>query len=719
MKKHALGFLFVLTSFCSFAFEGMWIPSVLNAAFDDMKANGLKLSQEEIYSINHTSLKDGIVLFGGGCTGEMVSSEGLLFTNHHCGFDNIQYHSSVEHDYLKNGFWAMSREQELACPGLTATFVLEMRDVTDEVLKGMEGVEEKDRPAKMKELFTAIAKKAKSENKCDGFVRGFNYNTQFFLVLTKTYTDVRLVGAPPSCIGKFGGDTDNWVWPRHTGDFSVFRIYANENNEPADYASTNKPFKPAHHFPISLKGVKEGDFTMVYGFPGRTEHLLTSAGVAYNHEQLAPMRINFREKNLEVINAAMKSSDALRIKYAAKQSSVANAYKKWQGQELGLNKFNAIQLKQAEEAKWLEIAKISNKELEYSNILSTIDKLYKDYYSVNMAAAAYAEFVFNGPEIFQLYQDFNDVYAQSAQLKKGNQWEGRMKDFLETAKAFYKDYDLETDKKRFLAMAPLFEQFTKGAVHFEHTKLSREAAADLWFSQALIADSSAFLGMIRSFSKDTFVSMSGKSKKYAKRLSKEYLYAQALALNDYYKNTLVPAKREFTTKHDQLMEKYVFLLEEMRGKKEKWCDANSTLRLTYGRVEGSAPVDGMAYTPFTTGQGILDKNSTGNPDFEINDRLKTLLQNKEFGSYGVNGTLPVCFTGSNHTTGGNSGSPALNANGEWIGINFDRTWESTMSDLYFNAEICRNVMADARYVLWVIDIYAGAGHLLKEMTIRR
>jgi hypothetical protein len=234
-----------------------------------------------------------------------------------------------------------------------------------------------------------------------------------------------------------------------------------------------------------------------------------------------------------------------------------------------------------------------------------------------------------------------------------------------------------------------------------------------------VADSAAFLGMIRSFSKDTFVSMSGKSKKYAKRLSTEYLYVQAKALNDYYTNTLVPAKREFTSKHDQMMEKYVFLLEEMRGKKEKWCDANSTLRLTYGRVEGSAPVDGMAYTPFTTGQGILDKNSTGNPDFEINDRLKMLLQNKEFGSYGVNGTLPVCFTGSNHTTGGNSGSPALNGNGEWIGINFDRTWESTMSDLYFNSEICRNVMADARYVLWVIDIYAGAGHLLKEMTIRR
>jgi hypothetical protein len=719
MKKHTLSFLFILTSFYSFAFEGMWIPSVLNAAFDDMKANGLKLSKEEIYSINNTSLKDGIVIFGGGCTGEMVSNEGLLFTNHHCGFDNIQYHSSVEHDYLKNGFWAMNREQELACPGLTATFVIEMRDVTDEVLKGMIGVDDKDRAAKMRDLFNTIANKAKEESKCEGFVRGFNYNTQFFLVLTKTYTDVRLVGAPPSCIGKFGGDTDNWVWPRHTGDFSVFRIYANDKNEPAEYSATNKPFKPAHHFPISLKGVKEGDFTMVYGFPGRTEHLLTSAGVAYNHEQLAPMRIDFREKNLSVINAAMKSSDALRIKYAAKQSSVANAYKKWQGQELGLNKFNAIQLKKDEEAKWLEIAKLSNKELEYSNLLSTIDKLYKDYYGVNMAAAAYSEFVFNGPEIFALYQDFHEIASEEAKLKKGNQWEGKMNEFLETAKAFYKDYDLETDKKRFVAMSSMYEQFTKGVIHFEHSKLSREAAADLWFKQSLVADSAAFLGMIRSFSKDTFVSMSGKSKKYAKRLEKEHLYAQALALSNYYMNTLVPAKREFNAKHDQLMEKYVFLLEEMRGKKEKWCDANSTLRLTYGRVEGSSPVDGMAYTPFTTGQGILDKNSTGNPDFEINDRLKMLLKNKEFGSYGVNGNLPVCFTGSNHTTGGNSGSPALNGDGEWIGINFDRTWESTMSDLYFNSEICRNVMTDARYVLWVIDIYAGAGHLLEEMTIRR
>ena len=281
------------------------------------------------------------------------------------------------------------------------------------------------------------------------------------------------------------------------------------------------------------------------------------------------------------------------IKYASKQSSVANAYKKWQGQELGLNKFNAIQLKKDEEAKWLEIARLSNKELEYSNLLSSIDKLYKDYYGVNIAAAAYAEFVFNGPEVFQLYQDFNEIRVQGGQLKKGNQWEGKMNEFLETAKAFYKDYDLETDKKRFVAMSSMFEQFTKGVIHFEHSKLSSEAAADLWFKQSMVADSAVFLGMIRSFSKDTFVKMSGKSKKYAKRLSAEYLYAQAIALNDYYKNTLVPSKREFNIKHDQSMEKYVFLLEEMRGKKEKWCDANSTLRLTYGRVEGSAPVDGM------------------------------------------------------------------------------------------------------------------------------
>jgi hypothetical protein len=528
-----------------------------------------------------------------------------------------------------------------------------------------------------------------------------------------------LVGAPPSCIGKFGGDTDNWVWPRHTGDFSVFRIYANDKNEPAEYSASNKPFKPAHHFPISLKGVKEGDFTMVYGFPGRTEHLLTSAGVAYNHEQLAPMRIDFREKNLEVINAAMKSSDALRIKYAAKQSSVANAYKKWQGQELGLNKFSAIQLKKDEEAKWLETAKLSNKELEHSNLLSTIDKLYKDNYGVNMAAAAYSEFVFNGPEVFQLYQDLQAILNQGPQLKKGGKWEERMNFFLETAKAFYKDYDLQTDKKRFLAMSSLFEQFTKGAIHFEHSKLSREAAADLWFNESLIADSSAFLGMIRSFSKDSFVTTSGKSKKYAKRLNEEYLFIQASELNDYYLNTLVPSKREFNAKHDQLMEKYVILLEEIRGKKEKWCDANSTLRLTYGKVEGSAPVDGMAYTPFTTGQGILDKNSTGNPDFEINDRLKMLLKNKEYGSYGSNGTLPVCFTGSNHTTGGNSGSPVLDENGYLMGLNFDRTWESTMSDYMFDPNRCRNVVVDIRYVMWVMDKYAGAKHLVDEMVLMK
>jgi len=710
MKKLSLLALSLLVYASSFAFEGMWIPSVLNAAFDDMKANGLKLTAEQIYSINHSSLKDGVVIFGGGCTGELVSNEGLLFTNHHCGFDYIQYHSSVEHDYLRDGFWAMSREEELACPGLTATFVVEMRDVTEQVLSALKEANNPDELASIKKnIIQKLVGEAIQGTKYDGFVRGFNYNTQYFLVITKTYTDVRMVGAPPSCIGKFGGDTDNWVWPRHTGDFSVFRIYANGENEPAAYNKENKPFTPNHFFPISLKPVQEGDFTMVYGFPGRTEHLLTSAGVAYNHEQLAPMRIEFREKNLEVIDAAMRSSQKRRIQYAAKQSDVANAYKKWKGQELGLNKYNAIQLKRDEEA---QLQLIANGEAnvggKYSTLLGRIDSLYKVHYNNNIATAAYTEFVFYGPEVFQFYQKLSQLLAERPTLEKEGKWSGALKVYLAETRLFYKDYDVQVDEQRFVALAPLFERFTRGVFQFEDPKLSREAIAHKWFSQSLIADSTKFFQLINLSS----------SKKLEKLLAKDYLYTTSLGLDEYYNKTLVPRKRQFNGLHDALMEQYVFLLADLRGK-EKWCDANSTLRLTYGKVEGSAPVDGMKYTPFTTGQGILDKNSTGNPDFDINEKLKGLLMSKSYGNYAVNGTLPVCFTGSNHTTGGNSGSPALNGNGELIGINFDRTWESTMSDIYFNSEICRNVMVDAHYVLWVIDVYAGAGHLLKEMQLVR
>lgn len=711
MKKLSLLALGLLVYASSFAFEGMWIPSVLNAAFDDMKANGLKLTAEQIYSINHSSLKDGVVIFGGGCTGELVSNEGLLFTNHHCGFDYIQYHSSVEHDYLRDGFWAMSREEELACAGLTATFVVEMRDVTEQVLAALKEAKNPDELAAIKKnVIQKLVGNAIQGTKYDGFVRGFNYNTQYFLVITKTYTDVRMVGAPPSCIGKFGGDTDNWVWPRHTGDFSVFRIYANADNEPAAYNKENKPFTPKHFFPISLKPVQEGDFTMVYGFPGRTEHLLTSAGVAYNHEQLAPMRIAFREKNLEVIDAAMRSSQKRRIQYAAKQSDVANAYKKWKGQELGLNKYNAIQLKRDEEAQYQIIANgEANLGTTYSSLLARIDSLYKVHYNNNIATAAYTEFVFYGPEVFQFYQKLAQLLAERPSLEKEGKWNGALKVYLAEARLFYKDYDVQVDEQRFVALAPLFERFTKGVFQFEDPKISREAVAHQWFSHSLIADSTKFFQLIHL----------PNSKKLEKLLSKDYLYNTSLKLDDYYNKTLVPRKRQFNGLHDALMEQYVFMLADLRGSKEKWCDANSTLRLTYGKVEGSAPVDGMKYTPFTTGQGILDKNSTGNPDFDINEKLKGLLMSKSYGSYGVNGTLPVCFTGSNHTTGGNSGSPALNGNGELIGINFDRTWESTMSDIYFNSEICRNVMVDAHYVLWVIDVYAGASHLIKEMQLVR
>lgn len=718
MKRTLLTLSFLVLVLFSLAFEGMWIPSMLDAVHDDMKAKGLKLSKEEIYSLNNSSLKDGIVLFGGGCTGELVSKEGLLFTNHHCGFDFIQYHSSLEHDYLKDGFWAKNRSEELPCPGLTATFIVEMRDMTSEVLTQLKEIPDakNNLASALNSIYANILNKAELPKNCKAVIRSFNYNTQYFMVVSKTYTDVRWVGAPPSCIGKFGGDTDNWVWPRHTGDFSVFRIYANEENEPADFSASNKPFQPKHFFPISLKGTQAGDFTMIYGFPGRTEHLLTSAGVKYNHEYLAPMRIEFRKKNLEVIDAAMRSSDQLRIQYAAKQSDVANAYKKWQGQVLGLNKFNAITLKEKEETQWSSIAKSKDMEASYQDLLERIHKMYlaPENLQVNLYLAAYTEFVFYGPEIFGMYQSLAEIINSPTILQdlKGNKFQSQSEEWMKAVRLIMKDFDKSTDCKRLLALAPIWEKYTKGVVHFEDRKLSREMAAQQWYNSSLVLDTAMVFDVLRN---TNFISTK-KLVKLKKKLEKDVLYNKSMELEKAY-DTWIPLKKNINNTTETLMRDYTFFIQDLRGDKEKWADANSTLRLTYGQVEGSAPVDGMAYTPFTTSQGILDKFSTGNPDFDINTKLYELLSKKDFGKYGVNGLLPVCFTGSNHTTGGNSGSPALNGNGELIGINFDRTWESTMSDIYFNSEICRNVMVDSRYVLWVIEVYGGAGYLLDEMTL--
>lgn len=697
--------LFICVSTKLFATEGMWIPSVLNAVYDDMKAYGLQLSQEDLYSVNHSSLKDAIVLFGGGCTAEIVSNNGLLFTNHHCGFDYIQFHSSLQHDYLKDGFWAMNAQEELVCNGLSVVFIVRMDDVTETIRKGIkQGMSQKEVDLLIGANKKSVEANYKSSNSGLGVqIKAFNYGNQYFAIVTKTYNDVRLVGAPPSAIGKFGGDTDNWVWPRHTGDFSVFRIYADSNNEPAAYSKDNVPFKPAHFLPINIDGADQGDFSMVYGFPGRTDHMLTSYAVDYTMNKSNPMKISMRDKSLAIIDAHMANSDATRIQYAAKQSGIANAWKKWKGQQLGLINFDALGQKRMQESLFREKTK-EDQYAQYANVLNKLDSLYKLMEPYAIGREAFVEYMYYGPELFDFSYKFHDLVQNYDTLKVKGKLDESIKTLKADARLFYKDFNKSVEYE-------LWNTLTNGFMHYNQTDagwLNHTPA--LAFKneasfQSIFMDSTALFKLLDSF-----------GKKSIKKLNKDYFYSNATLMYEAYNKKIMPRYAEVLTQINFYMQQYTEATAKMFPGKQ-WADANSTLRITYGKVDGSEPRDGEMYKYYTTADGILEKYRTKNPDFELNSRLISLFEKREYGNYGENGELRICFTGSNHTTGGNSGSPALNAKGELTGINFDRSWESTMSDITYNPEICRNIMVDARYVLWVIDVYADADYLLKEMKL--
>lgn len=702
MKKLHLG-LFLLSFFSIQAKEGMWIPSVLSAVYDDMQAAGIQLTEEDLYSVNQSSLKDAIVLFDGGCTGEIISNEGLMLTNHHCGFDYIQFHSSLQHDYLKNGFWAMNRSEELICEGLSVVFVVRMDDVTMRMRDGIkEGMSMMEMDALLLKNKKIVEEEYKTKHPKLGLqIKAFNYGNQYFAIVTKSYNDVRFVGAPPSEIGKFGGDTDNWVWPRHTGDFSMFRIYADKNNEPAGYSKDNVPFKPAHFLPVNLGGVKEGDFSMVYGFPGRTDHLLTSYAVDFVMNQSNPMRIDFRDQTIAVLEGKMRSSDALRIKYAAKQSDVANAWKKWKGQQIGLVNFEAIAQKQKFESEFSE--KTKQKEfLMYGDILPNLKTNIELMNPYSMASAKFVEYFYYGPELYKFSYRFNDLIENYDTLKANGKLKASIDDLKKGARLFYKDFDLETEKAIFTKLHPLYT-VKYGTLNSG----SSVSTTTIVYDKSVYRDSTILFKLLDKLGKGSI-----------KKMKSDYFYLNAMNMMNDFNNNVRPKLAEYQKQVDFYMHQYTSAMMKMFPS-DYWSDANSTLRISFGKVDGSEPRDGEVYKYFTTADGILDKNATRNPDFELNDRLKSLLSKREYGQYAENGELHVCYTGSNHTTGGNSGSPALNAKGELTGINFDRSWESTMSDIMYNPNICRNIMVDIRYVLWVVDVYAGAGYLLNEMSLRK
>lgn len=712
LKKTLLVVFLLVQSAFLHAKEGMWIPSLLHALnIEDMQRMGLQLDAEDLYSINQGSLKDAICRFGGGCTGEIISDQGLLLTNHHCGFSAIQSHSSVENDYLGDGFWAMSQAEELSNPGLTATFVVSIEDVSDE-LKDADGnfLSGGAMLKKQQELID----KATEVTYYEGQIKPFNYGNAYFMVITITYEDVRLVGAPPSSIGKYGHDTDNWVWPRHTGDFSMFRVYADKNNNPAPYSEDNVPYKPKEFLKINMEGVKEGDFTMVYGFPGRTQQFLTSYAVDYTINTGNPARINMRDHSLAVINEAMRSDQKIKIQYASKQARIANGWKKWIGENFGLKSTNALEKKVAFEQEYQKRADGHDEFKDYRNVLSDLKDLYAKDRSYNLAHDYYIEMIYLGPEIIRYSESFLG-YLQGIDGYDDAKLAEEYQRLSRNAEGYFKNYQVSVDKG---IMKELLTIFIDSVDHslikdelLEATgtqKASIHEFVDELFEESIFASQERVMEFLDGAS----------PKSAAKLLKKDPMLSLMMQLFNGYRELVGPTHGLYQQQIEGLMQTYVEGIERMFPEKTYWYDANSTLRLTYGKVEGSSPRDGMRYEFMTTMEGVMAKYKPGDYEFDLPQKLIDLYNKKDYGIYAdASGKMPVCFTGSNHTTGGNSGSPALDANGYLVGLNFDRSWESTMSDIMYNKDICRNIMVDIRYVLFIVDKFGGAGHLVDEMVL--
>jgi len=690
--------------------EGMWIPSLLHKYnYADMQKKGLKITPEDIYSVNQSSLKDAIVLFGRGCTGEVVSDQGLMLTNHHCGYGRIQAHSSLEHDYLTDGFWAMSKEEELPNSGLKVTFLIRMEDVSDRILSKLNAsMTEMERKTVVGLISKEIIEEATKGTHYEAEVKPLYAGNQYFLYVTEVYKDVRLVGAPPSTIGKFGGDTDNWMWPRHTGDFSVFRIYADKDNMPADYSEDNVPYKPKRHFTVSLKGVDKGDFTMVYGYPYTTHEYLPSFNVNMIANIEYPERIKLRQKKLDIIGAAMNADPGVRIQYASKQAGIANAWKKWIGVIRGLNNLNAIEKKQAFEKEFNTWAQQSPSGASYKNLLSAYKSTIDEITPLNYWGDYFDEAI-RRLDIFRFAVKFRNL----ANPEGFEDIDSEVEKMFKATESFFKNYHQPTDKKIFTAMLEMiYNGIDPNQYPPYFQEISKEYNEDFQAYADWVYERSVFI------SKENMISFLEKYKtSKAKKIQSDPLFLLLADFNDYFVVNIQSEKKILQAQLDSLQRVYMAGQMQMQEDKLFYPDANATLRVTYGVINDYFPRDAVYYYYQTTLDGIIQKDNPDIYDYKVPEKLKELYKNKDYGRYGQNGTVNVCFTASNHTTGGNSGSPVLNAEGHLIGINFDRNWEGTMGDLMYDPDMCRNISIDIRYLLFVMDKFAGAGHLVDEMTI--
>jgi len=680
--------------------EGMWLPFLLGKNYDHMKKLGLKITPEQIYSVNNSSLKDAVVNFGNFCTGEIISQDGLILTNHHCGFDAVQSHSSVEHDYITDGFWAMDRSQELSNPGLTVTFLIRMEDVTSRFA----GKTEEEKDAVTKEL----EKEYGEANTYSVEVENFYEGNQQIVFVYQVFKDIRLVGAPPSSVGKFGGDTDNWMWPRQTGDFSLFRVYMSKDGKPAEYAKDNVPYHPRQHLSISTAGVKKDDFSMVMGYPGSTERYMTSYGVAMNYYQSNPAKIKLREKKLALIKEDMDADPKIRIQYASKYARVSNYYKYFIGQNQGLKRLHVIEDKEAQEAafnSWVQ--QDSNRIKEYGGVLKDYKKIYAGYSVVNLPYVYLEEAAFGTEIILFAYKanKFNTL------LKAGQNSADVKATLAAYGEEYFKYYNKATDQKVFAALLKMYYDDIDKGLHPEIFKVVEKKYkgdfnkyAAMVFSKSMFANKALF---------DAFM-----TNPTSAALEKDPGFACMSSILNDFRGNVGPALGNIFGRLETANSLYVKGILEMRSKEVLYPDANFTMRLTYGTVQDYVPRDAVYYNYYTTLDGIIEKEDSTNEEFIVPKKLKELYNTKTYGNYAnAEGKLPVCFITTNDITGGNSGSPVMNDKGELIGVAFDGNWEAMSGDIIYEPSLQRCICVDIRYVLFMIDQYAGATHLINEMTL--
>jgi len=714
IKSFFLSIAFLLFTVFSYADEGMWLPQLLGQLNEkQMKGLGMKISASDIYNINKGSLKDAIVSFGGFCTAEVISDKGLILTNHHCGFDAIQNNSTLDHNYLRDGFWAKNNGEELPNAGLFATFIVRIDDVTKEALAGVTAdMDERSRQSQIDKNIAALRTSIKKETYQDVMVRAFFEGNQYFAFVTETYRDIRLVGAPPSSIGNFGKDTDNWMWPRHTGDFSMFRIYAGPDGKPAPFSPNNVPYKPKKSLSISLDGMAKNDFTMVFGFPGRTMEYLPSVAVEQIVTMNDPAKIAIRDKALLVMDQAMRKDEGIKIQYASKYANVQNSYKKWQGEILGINRTKAVEKKRAYEAEFQKRVNANPKwKAAYGNLLDELNTAYAEFGPQNLARDYYTEVVAR-IELFAIASQLNRL--QNALDRNGE------KGFTETLpgvkqrlQELYGEYNADVDKRLFASLMEVYAtSLDKNKLPAELKKLidkgdnNYSKMADKLYDDSDLDEPKKLMDALE---KDP--------KAVLQKFRQSDVYKLQSDITTAYNTQTGTPVGALQARINTLQRKYMQAQMEVFAEKKFYPDANSTLRVAYGKVAGYEPRDGVEYDTYTYLDGVMEKYKPGDYEFDVPKKLQELYKAKDYGQYGSGGKMPVCFIATNHTTGGNSGSPVLDAYGNLIGLNFDRVWEGTMSDLNYDPSICRNIMVDIRYVLFIVDKYAGATNLIKEMKL--